>query len=242
MLTLIVLQHLDLEGPGRIGDLARERGWRVDVRELHRGAELPTDLAPDAVLLVMGGPMGVGDVDDPRFPFLAREADLLRRILPAGKPVLGVCLGAQLMAHALGAEVAPLLVGDPPQRHREVGWGAVGFCAGDPVLAGLPAALEVLHWHGDTFALPAGAVRLAETLACPQQMFRYGTRAFGLQFHIEVEAAEIARWVHEDAAFVLAANGKAGGARILADTQRIMPRHRPAGDRLINNLLDALTS
>jgi GMP synthase-like glutamine amidotransferase len=85
-------------------------------------------------------------------------------------------------------------------------------------------------------------VRLAETLACPQQMFRYGTRAFGLQFHIEVEAAEIARWVHEDAAFVLAANGKAGGARILADTQRIMPRHRPAGDRLINNLLDALTS
>ena len=116
----------------------------------------------------------------------------------------------------------------------------IAFCAHDPVLTGLPATLEVLHWHGDTFTVPPGALRLAETLPCPQQMFRSGQRAFGLQFHIEVEGADIAHWVSEDAAFVLAANGPTGGSRILSDTTRIMPRHRPAGDRLINNLLDAL--
>jgi len=94
-----------------------------------------------------------------------------------------------------------------------------------------------LHWHGDTFDLPRGATRLASTLACQNQMFRFGRRSFALQFHVEVTAEDVKRWVHEDAAFVLAANGPGGAERILRDTDRYMPRHRHVGDRVIRNIL-----
>jgi GMP synthase-like glutamine amidotransferase len=123
-----------------------------------------------------------------------------------------------------------------------VGWGAVTFVASpdsEPVLGGMDESEVVLHWHGDTFDLPRGATRLAGTLACENQMFRYGRRAFALQFHVEVTAAEVKRWAHEDAAFVQAANGPGGAERILADTDRFMPRHRLVGDRLIRNIVQA---
>lgn len=241
MPRLTVLQHLDLEGPARIAVVAAGLGWPIEVRPLHQGAPVPDQTVSDELLVVMGGPMGVGDIGDPRWPFLAREVGLLRRVLTDGHAVLGICLGAQLLAHAAGAHVAPLLVGDPPVRHREVGWGAISLLhSEEPVLAGLDPAETVLHWHGDTFTLPPGAIPLAATLACPQQMFRIGARAYGLQFHVEIDAEAVARWVTEDAAFVHAANGPGGGERILADTARFMPRHRVQGDRLIRNLLLAM--
>jgi GMP synthase (glutamine-hydrolysing) len=239
---LIILQHLELEGPGRLAPLALARGWTLEIRHLYSGDPVPQHVQAGEALVVMGGPMGVGDLTDPRWPFLAKEVAALASLVPSGAPVLGICLGAQLIAHALGARVAPLLIGDPPVRHREVGWGAVSFHGDDPVLAGMPAALDVLHWHGDAFALPPGAVRLASTLACPEQMFRFGSRTFALQFHLEVEPDEIARWTREDADFVRSANGPGGPARILADTARIQPRQQAAADRLIGNLLDALAS
>jgi GMP synthase-like glutamine amidotransferase len=147
------------------------------------------------------------------------------------------------MAHALGARVYPLEVGDPPVRHREVGWGAVTF-AGDhePSLLGLRDAEVVLHWHGDTFDLPAGAVRLASTLACPNQMFRVGKRAVAMQFHVELGPADLPTWVREDAAFVRAANGPGGAHRILEEAPRFMPRFRQMGDRLIRNVLGELVA
>ncbi|MGH7434909.1 MAG: type 1 glutamine amidotransferase [Polyangiaceae bacterium] len=123
-----------------------------------------------------------------------------------------------------------------------MGWGAVTFTGsadGQPVLEGMDESEVVLHWHGDTFDLPEGALLLASTLPCHNQMFRYGRRAFALQFHVEVEAHHVERWVHEDADFVRAANGPGGAARILADTARLMPRHRRIGDRLIRNILEA---
>jgi GMP synthase (glutamine-hydrolysing) len=240
--ALQVLQHVPMEGPARIGAIGREQGLKVVIHRLFEGAPVPRALAQGDVLVVMGGAMGVGDIGDARWPFLAAEAELLRSVLPRGQPVVGVCLGAQLMAHALGARVYPCVVGDPPVRHREVGWGAVTFTAPpgvEPALAGISESEAVLHWHGDTFDLPRGAVRLASTLACENQMFRYGQRAFALQFHVEVEGADVARWVDEDADFVRAANGARGAARILADTERLMPRYRGVGDRLVRNLLGA---
>lgn len=187
--------------------------------------------------------MGVGDIGDERWPFLVPEAALIARLLEREQPVLGVCLGAQLMAHALGARVYPLEVGAPPVRHREVGWGPVAFVAHgeEAVLDGVGPSEVVLHWHGDTFDLPRGATHLASTLACPNQMFRFGRRAFGAQFHLELDAPDIEAWVTGDADFVRAANGPRGGERILAETPRFLPRARAVGDRLITNMLTIAT-
>ena len=241
---LIALQHLELEGPSRIADLALERGWTVDVRRVWRGDPVPTGLAAGQVLVVMGGPMGVGDIADARYPFLAQEVALLKHVIAADRPVIGVCLGAQLLAHAAGASVHPLHTGEPAARHREVGWGAVTF-TNDPgsaeLFAGLDQSETVVHWHGDTFDLPHGATLLASTLACPNQFFRLGKHAFGLQFHVEVTADQVATWTCEDADFVRAAGGSGHDRRLLADTARLMPRHRQRGDRLIRNLLDVCT-
>jgi GMP synthase-like glutamine amidotransferase len=231
-----------MEGPARIGDIARALGHEVVVHDLFDGAPVPHAISDGAMLVVMGGAMGVADIGDTRWPFLRAEVALLEKTLRDARPILGVCLGAQLMAHALGARVYPCQVGDPPVRHREVGWGAVTFCVSaesEPVLAGMDQSEVVLHWHGDTFDLPGAATRLAGTLACENQMFRYGQRAFALQFHVEVTGTEVKRWVDEDAAFVLAANGPRGAERILADTERWMPRHKQVGDRLIRNIIQA---
>ena len=245
MRALQVLQHAATEGPARVADVARTMGLDVVIHPLHEGAPVPAVLRDGDLLLVMGGGMGVGDIRDARWPFLKAEVELLSLLLPTGRPVLGICLGAQLMAHALGARVMPLEVGDPPVRHREVGWGAVTFTAPpdtEASLAGLNTSEVVLHWHGDTFDAPAGSKVLASTLACPNQMFRFGRRAFGIQFHVEIDAAEVPGWVRDDADFVRAANGPGGGARILEETDRYAARCRQVGDRLIRNVLGVMAA
>jgi GMP synthase (glutamine-hydrolysing) len=240
----IVLQHTPTEGPERVAVMLAERGVGCGVRALDRGDPVPDDLAPGEILVVMGGPMGVGDVGDPRWPFLAPEIALLRKLIARDAPVLGICLGAQLLAAAGGARVYPNTRPGPNGREpaREVGWGPVDLIGADrePILAGLGAHPMVLHWHGDTFDLPPGATHLASTPICPHQAFRLGTRQFGFQFHCELEAASIAVWVREDGEFVRAANGEGGGARILADTARLYAEARPGWDRLLGNAIDLL--
>ena len=127
---------------------------------------------------------------------------------------------------------------------REVGWGPVTFIGTDrePALAGL-APLEIaLHWHGDTFDLPPGAVHLASTPLCAHQAFRVGSRAFGLQFHVEVGAETACRWADEDAEFVRAARGPDGTALVIAETARHAAAARSAGDRLIRNILGCMSA
>jgi GMP synthase-like glutamine amidotransferase len=228
-----------MEGAGRIAQIAREMGLAVVDHPLFEGA-LPDAIAPGDILVAMGGPMGVSDVGDPRWPFLKPEVQLLERTVREGRGVIGICLGAQLLAHALGARVYPLHAGDPPARLREVGWGAVTFVpptGTEPALAGMQQSEVVVHWHGDTFDLPRGAALLASTLLCPNQMFRVGRCAFALQFHIELTPAEVAEWVQQDAAFVAAANGPEGGQRILADIDRYATSYCAMGDRMIRNML-----
>lgn len=238
---LVVLQHVPLEGPVRIATVAQRLGLKVEIVRLDQGQPVPA--APSgAVLVVMGGPMGVGDIGDARYPFLAPEVELLRQCLREDRPVIGVCLGSQLLAHAAGAAVTPLMCGEPPARHREVGWGAIHWLkdpAEEPVLSGMERAELVLHWHGDTFQIPEKAEHLASSLACPAQMFRVG-RCYGLQFHIEVDEATVRSWIEVDGDFIHSAGGADAARRIQADTARFMPVHRPRGDRLIGNLLRAI--
>lgn len=181
-----ILQHLDHEGPGLIADAMRARGVDYSIRRLDRG-EAPPALDELTGLVVMGGTMGVYEAE--RYPFLKREIELIRACLNKDVPVLGVCLGSQLMAAALGAKVSQGPV-------FETGAGEVELTAAgraDPVLGGGgDTVLPVVHWHQDTFPLPMGSTLLASTSLYAQQAFRHGQSGYGLQFHPEVDA-ELAR-------------------------------------------------
>jgi len=238
----IVLQHTPTEGPGRVAELLAERRVALDVRHVYRDDSVPAHVEKDELLVAMGGPMGVGDVGDPRYPFIAPEIALIREAIARDRPVLGICLGAQLIAAAAGARVYPntrRVDGGGVVAAREVGWGHVDFARGapEPALAGLGARELVLHWHGDTFDLPRGAVPLASTLVCRNQAFRLGWRCFALQFHCELSAGDVGTWVREDAEYVREYNGPAGGAQILADTERHFADTQPVWDRLLRNII-----
>jgi GMP synthase-like glutamine amidotransferase len=241
--SAVVLQHTPTEGPERVATLLAARGIAYQTHALYAGAPVPEDVGRDQMLIVMGGPMGVGDAGSARFPFLAAEIALLRKLLAREAPVLGICLGSQLLAAAAGASVYPNSRSGPDGKAiavREVGWGPIDLHnLGEPALAGLPAQPLVVHWHGDTYDLPLGAGHLASTPACRHQAFRIG-RAFGLQFHPELERETIAIWVREDADYVSGALGPEGGARILADTARLYDGARPIWDRLLGNIISLM--
>lgn len=207
---VVVLQHLVPEGPGAIGVALERAGVQVDVVRTDLGGPVPSTLDGIDGLVVMGGPMSVRSDDG--FPSRSAELDLARQALAAGRPALGVCLGAQLLCAAAGGRV---LTGHGP----EIGWGPITLseaAADDPLLSGLPRELTVLHWHGETYELPDGAVHLARSDGYPEQAFRVGARAWGLQFHLEVDTEHVAAFV---AAFPDDAAAAPGGAeRILGDT------------------------
>jgi GMP synthase-like glutamine amidotransferase len=241
--SAIVLQHTPTEGPERIAALLAARGISFETRALHAGQPVPDVIGRDQMLIVMGGPMGVADAGSPRHAYLAQEIALLRRLIAREAPVLGICLGSQLLAAAAGARVYPNTRPGPdgkPVPAREVGWGPIDLHnVAEPALAGLPARPLVVHWHGDTYDLPPGAVHLASTPICRHQAYRIG-RAFGLQFHPELERETIATWVRDDADYVRGALGAEGGARILADTDRHHAAARPIWDRLLGNILSLM--
>jgi GMP synthase (glutamine-hydrolysing) len=242
---VIVLQHMDREGPGYIADLCQARGLQVHIARLDEGATVPSSLGPSDALVVMGGSMGVGDIGDSRYPFLAAEAELLRSALASQRPVLGICLGAQLLAHAAGSRVYPnqRTGADGKMRsQREVGFGEVTLLRleSEPALAGLPAKLPVLHWHGDTFDLPSDAVHLATSGLCANQAFRIGQHAFGLQFHVETDAELVRRWAEDDADFVRSALGPDGPAQILTQADEGSRKVTESGRSLVSNILDQM--
>lgn len=242
MPRLLVIQHLEREGPGQFAAAAAARGWGLEVLRPDLGQPL-RDPRPDDILLVLGGPMGVAQIGDPALAWLAEEVALLQRVLAQQQPVIGICLGAQLLAHAAGGTVEPLTCGDPPVAVRELGWGAVSFHGDpsqEPLLRGLEASELMLHWHGDRVRLPAAAALLGSTLLCPEQIFRLGARAYGLQCHVEVLPGDLQRWLEEDVAYVAGALGSGGSERVQADARRWGARAARQGRRLIDNLLDLL--
>lgn len=186
-MDVLVLQHIACEPPGVYEDVLHERGASLRRVEVDAGDELP-DWREFAAIVAMGGPMSAND--EAELPWLREEKELVEAAVRAGLPFWGVCLGVQLLAASLGARV---YAGDAP----EVGVLPVELTEDglqDPVFAALPPTVPALQWHGDTFDLPEGAVRLAGSPAYPNQAFRFAN-AYGVQFHLEVSGAMAREWM-----------------------------------------------
>jgi GMP synthase (glutamine-hydrolysing) len=182
-----ILQHVAWEGPGLIASVARARGLPVETHRLDLNSTVPK-LEDVSGLIVMGGPMGAYETE--KYPFLAQECSLISEMVRRGRPVLGVCLGAQLLAKSLGARVFP----GPAS---EIGFGSVRLApaaSADPVFAPSGTDIPVFHWHGDTFELPIGATLLASSPMYAHQAFRFGQCVYALQFHLEVDVETWSAW------------------------------------------------
>ncbi|MBF0569259.1 MAG: type 1 glutamine amidotransferase [Candidatus Omnitrophica bacterium] len=185
---ILFIKHVDIEGPETLGAFFVENHYKLGVVDLHRDGRLPDSLADVDAVVSLGGPMNV--YEEARFPFLKDEDVLLKKVLAAGIPFLGICLGAQLLAKAAGGKVTR-----SPQ--EEIGWFTVDLTdAGgkDPLFQGLPKRMEVYQWHGDMCVLPDGAELLSTAERCSVQAFRVGKNAYGLQFHAEITDKSIDEW------------------------------------------------
>ena len=265
MSRAVILQHVPQEGPGRIVPIFRDYGIRLDIRHLYKGDEVPSDLDEVRTLIVLGGPMGVADIGKPQYPFLAKEVDLLRRAVQIDRAVLGICLGAQLLAHAAGGKVHPNVrpgtkPEDPPAAAPEIGWLPVNFPfpgGTEPIVMGTHDGMMVFQWHYDTFELPrlpapanappppappppTGHALLSSSPTCKNQAFRFKNRLFGFQWHMELTPKEIEAIVAAGKDDVHRVLGPDGESRIRQDTERYYPEYKRLGDRILRNFVQFL--
>jgi GMP synthase (glutamine-hydrolysing) len=207
------IRHVHFEDLGTFEPLLREQGFEIRYVDAVTDDLQAIDLDDSHLVFVLGGPIGV--YEDALYPFIVDELALIERRLAAGRPIVGICLGAQLMARALGARVYASGV-------KEIGWSPLTLTeAGRNGPLGRLADVPVLHWHGDTFDLPEGATHLASTPLCRNQAFAYGATALGLQFHVEADGANFAHWLVGHAAEIAGAGLSVTSLR--ADTAELAP-------------------
>jgi len=186
-MSVLIIVHVESEGPGTLGSFLDSSGITVHLASVYSGERLPENIDGLQAIISMGGPMNVYEENE--YPFLRDETILLQKAIAANLPVLGICLGAQMIAKATGARV----VRSPKE---EIGWGKVFLTeAGqsDLLFSGVPETLDVLQWHGDMFEIPEDGALIATGNDCPNQALRY-RNAFGLQFHVEVTREILADW------------------------------------------------
>jgi len=188
---ILIVKHIDIEGPGTLGDFLKAQGEDFCIVELGAGEPLPADPSIFKGIVVLGGPMNVDE--EHLYPFLKPENEFIQKVLKAGIPYLGICLGSQLLAKAAGARVVKSPV-------KEIGWYQVQLTAEgkkDPLFNGFREKDPIYHWHGDMFQIPANGQLLARAEGCPHQALKVGKNAYGLQFHVEVTDKSIKEWCDE---------------------------------------------
>lgn len=186
--TAIAIRHVVFEDLGNFRYVLEKHGYDIEYRDAGIDSLHDLNNARIGLLIILGAPIGA--YDDALYPFLPDEITLISGRLQAGLPTLGICLGAQLMARALGEKVRPMA-------SKEIGFAPLTLTdtGKRSVLQHLPAGLPVLHWHGDQFEIPAGLTSLAQTALCPNQAFSIGHHALAFQFHIEADASRIEQWL-----------------------------------------------
>ena len=229
MKNAVAIRHVAFEDAGTLADILADRG--IGLTYVEAGVD-DLDTAKDAeLLIVLGGPIGVYEVD--RYPFLKEEFAVIEAVLKRGTPTIGICLGAQAIAAVLGARVYP-------NREKEIGWGLIGLTpeGRETALTALSECkFRVLHWHGDTFDLPPGAVRLAESAVSPNQAFAYGPKVLALQFHVELHPRDMERWLIGHTAELTAAGIDVNKMR--ADTATYGAVIERAGRQMFSDWLDS---
>ncbi|MGQ4810423.1 hypothetical protein NKDENANG_03889 [Candidatus Entotheonellaceae bacterium PAL068K] len=233
-MRVLVLQHIAVEGPGVLASCLETRGWELETVGLYAGAPLPAHPRRYRAIIVMGGPMGV--YDEAEYPFLLQEHRFLERALDHEVPLLGICLGSQLLAKALGARVYR-------NSCKEIGWDTVELTSAgraDPLFAGLTSPLRVFQWHGDAFELPSGATLLASSARCAHQVFRYGDRVYGLLFHLELTLDMIHTWIATFQDELAGGVDQVTPEQLVAGMARHGDQYQQNQRRVFSNLLDHL--
>jgi len=220
-------QHVPFEGLGSIEDWLNKKGYQIRSTQFYQQDTLPKIDEVD-FLVVMGGPMSVND--EARYPWLTAEKQFIRQFIATGKPVLGICLGAQLIASAMGARVYP-------NNEKEIGWWPIQAVANENASAlKLAETAMVFHWHGETFDLPEGAERIAESYGCRNQAFQLGKSVIGLQFHLETTEASAQAIVENCADELVPAPYVQSESEILSAG---LPKYQSI-NQLMNTVLDYL--
>ncbi len=186
---ILFIKHIEIEGPGTLGEFFKETSWKTKIVELDKAGTLPSVDECEAIIS-LGGPMNVYQAD--KYSFLTTEENFLREALGKEIPILGICLGAQLLAKAAGAEVKKA-------KHEEIGWHKVDLTKegiNDPLFNGLNRSLEVFQWHEDTFDIPKRGALLATSSICRNQAVRIDKYAWGLQFHLEITPEMLEAWLN----------------------------------------------
>jgi GMP synthase (glutamine-hydrolysing) len=187
-MDVLIIKHVDIEGPGLIEHCLEQEKISYQILELKAGVHLPS-LDDFTHIVILGGPMNV--YEEEHYPFLREEDLFIKEAIQRGKSILGICLGAQLIAKALGAKVLKAPV-------KEIGWYDVSLTrigSIDPLFSKLPKTFSVFQWHEDTFEIPKSAMLIATSSPVPRQAFRYGEKVYGLQFHLEVTEEMICEWM-----------------------------------------------